>query len=80
MDVGIDAILNNHLIIGGGYRNQDAINLILGYRNNLFTLQGGYDVTISKLAGNTAGSWEISASFNLRNKDLRKSLTDFEKW
>lgn len=80
LHLGIDAVVNNWLIIGGGYRNQDAVNLLAGYRNNYFTVQCGYDVTISKLAGNTAGSYEVSASFNLRNKELRRTLADFEKW
>lgn len=76
----LNAVLFNSLIVGAGYRSADAVNLNIGYRHNYFTLQCGYDVTISKLTGNTAGSWEISASFNLRKKDLRKTLTDFEKW
>lgn len=80
LHIALNAVLFKSLIIGTGYRNVDAINLNIGYRNNCFTIQCGYDVTVSKLAGATAGSWEVSAAFNLRNKDLRKVLSDFERW
>lgn len=80
LEFALNAVLFKSLIIGAGYRSADAINLNIGYRNNCFTIQCGYDVTVSKLAGATAGSWEVSAAFNLRNKDLRKVLSDFERW
>ena len=80
LQLGLDAVLFKSFIAGCKYFNQDAVAANFGYRNNYFTLQTGYDVTISKLAGNTAGSWEFSASINIRNKDLRKTLTDIESW
>ncbi|HWY13138.1 MAG TPA: PorP/SprF family type IX secretion system membrane protein [Bacteroidia bacterium] len=80
LQLGVDAVFFKSLILGCKYFSQDAIGLNVGYRNNYFSLQTGYDVTINKLAGNAAGSWELSASFNLRNKNLRNTLVDFEKW
>jgi type IX secretion system PorP/SprF family membrane protein len=74
------ALLLKHLIIGTGYTSYNGINLNAGYRNNFYVLTLGYDVSITKLSGNTAASWELQASFNLRNKEQRKVLTDFERW
>ena len=76
----VSAVIFKHLILNAGYASNDAFNFGFGYRNNFFVLAAGYDVTISKLSGNTAGSWELHASFNLRNKEKRKVLTNFETW
>jgi type IX secretion system PorP/SprF family membrane protein len=53
----------------------------LGYRNNFFTLGVGYDRLF--FSGNSKlfqDSWEAQLSINIRDKEHRKSLTDFEKW
>jgi len=76
-----NALFAKHFIIGLSYASyyyNTGINL--GYRTNFFALNLEYDISVSKLSGNTAGSWELSASFNLRNKEQRKQLVDFEKW
>lgn len=78
--LSLNALFYKHLIAGIGSSNFDTAILSAGYRNSFFCLLVGYDVTISKLAGNTGGSWEIHASFNLRNKELRRSITSFESW
>lgn len=78
--LSLNAVYFNHLITGLAISNFDTAILSGGYRNNFFTLLVGYDLTISKLAGITTGSWEMHASFNLRNKELRRSLTSFETW
>lgn len=81
LNLSINALLFKHLIIGSGFKsNYSAANFNAGYRNNYFVLSYSYDIDISKLSGNTAGSWEFMASFNLRNKEQRKTLTDFERW
>lgn len=80
MYLNVNALLFKHLILGTGYTSANGINLRGGYRNNFYVLSLGYDVSISKLSGNTASSWDLQASFNLRNKEQRKTLTDFEKW
>lgn len=74
------SLLFKHLILGAGYSNSSGINIIAGYRGKKFTVQGGYDVTISKLSGNTAGSFELHLSFNLRRKFERDSIVAFENW
>ena len=78
--LNVNALLANHFIVGGGVKSFDNINLNVGYRNNFFSITYGYDFVASKLSGNTAGSHEVLASFNLRNKEQRKLLTDFERW
>jgi type IX secretion system PorP/SprF family membrane protein len=78
--LGLNLVSFNHLITGIGLVNWEEPVLSAGYRNNYFNLLIGYDFTLSKLAGNTAGNWELHASFNLRNKEQRKTLTSFESW
>jgi len=80
LNLNVKALLLKNLIIGGGYSSLNAINATIGYRHNFFVLSLEYDVVTSKLSGNTAGSWELHTSFNLRNKEQIKILTDFEKW
>lgn len=76
--VGLNTITFNHLILGLSIGNFSSAVFNAGYRSNYFSLLFGYDVTFSKLAGNTAGAFELHASFNLRNKEQRKVLTSFE--
>ncbi|MBN8692185.1 MAG: PorP/SprF family type IX secretion system membrane protein [Bacteroidetes bacterium] len=78
--VGGNFLLFNSWLLGAAYKNLDGIVLRSGYRQKYFSLQLGYDVVVSKLSGNTAGSWELSASFNLRNKEERGQLLDMERW
>jgi len=78
--VGGNFLLFNSWLLGAAYKSLDGIVLRSGYRQKYFLLQLGYDVVVSKLSGNTAGSWELSASFNLRNKEERGQLLDMERW
>lgn len=78
--LAINLISFKHLIAGAAWTVSEAAQFNLGYRQNYFTLVAGYDIVISKLAGNTTGSWELHASFNLRNKEQRKALTSYESW
>ena len=78
--ISINALLIKHLIIGFGFKTSNSLNAAIGYRNNFFAITGVYDYDKSKLSGSNAGSYELTASFNLRPKEQRKTLTDFEKW
>jgi type IX secretion system PorP/SprF family membrane protein len=78
--LGLNFVSFNHLVTGIGLVSLDTPILSAGYRNDYFNLLLGYDFTLSKLAGNTGGTWEFQASFNLRNKEQRKALTGFETW
>lgn len=75
----INALLLKHIMVGSGI-NENTINVFAGYRHHYFSISGGYEFGLSKLSGNTGGSFEIAASFNLRNKENRKLITDFERW
>lgn len=78
--LSLNALLFDHLITGIASSNFDAAILSAGYRNPFFSLLVGYDMTISKLAGTTAGSWEFHASYNLRKIGHRRAITSFETW
>lgn len=76
--IAVNMINFKHLITGASLVIYDSFVINAGYRNNYFSVLLGYDFTINKLAGNVPGSWEAHASFNLRNKEKRKTLTSFE--
>lgn len=55
-----------------GYRNDDAIALILGYQKERFSVGYSYDITISKLYRQTKGAHEITLSFQMCNPKKKK--------
>ncbi len=57
--------------------NQDALVLLLGLDLKSFKLGYTHDVTISKLAGNTSGSNEVSLIYELASKKKRNSYRRF---
>jgi len=76
----LNALFLKHIIVSSGITSNNYLNVFAGYRHNYFSISGGYEFAISKLAASTAGSYELTASFNLRNKEDRKSVKDFERW
>jgi type IX secretion system PorP/SprF family membrane protein len=66
----INALFFKHLIVETGLAAMGG-HVSLGFRQNYFTICGSY---IAR------DSYEIAASFNLRNKDDRKLVKDFERW
>lgn len=62
-------------IVGGlWYRNQDAFIALIGFQQSLFKFGYSYDVTVSKLAANTAGSHELSFSMQFECKPKKKKF------
>jgi type IX secretion system PorP/SprF family membrane protein len=59
-------------VAGLWYRNADAVIALVGIQNDNFKFGYSYDVTVSKLAGNTAGSHEISVQVQFECKAKRK--------
>ncbi len=59
-------------VAGLWYRNQDAVIALVGIQNQFFKFGYSYDVTISKLSGNTAGSHEISLQVQLECRPKKK--------
>lgn len=76
-----NVLLYKHFIIGAGYIHDNVPAANIGFKHNYFTARLGYDVSMSLVSNKRiAHSWEASLSFNLRNKENTKTLTDFEKW
>lgn len=78
LSFGINALLFKHLIVETGVASH-AAHGSLGYRHDFFTLTGTYIGTVNSF-NSSVGSYELAASFNLRNKDNRNLVTDFERW
>jgi len=55
-----------------GLYNQDALVWLLGFKHDFFSLGYSYDLTISKLGPGTAGSHELSMSYEFDNPKRRK--------
>lgn len=63
--------------MGVGSRLGDAILSMIGYQTDHYSISYSYDLTISKLAGNTRGSHEFQISYRFKsdeNNDLRKGV------
>ncbi len=58
-------------VAGLWYRNGDAVIALVGIQNANFKFGYSYDVTVSKLSGNTAGSHEISLQIQFECKKKR---------
>jgi len=59
-------------VAGLWYRNADAVIALVGVQNDNFKFGYSYDVTVSKLSGNTAGSHEISLQIQFECKSKIK--------
>lgn len=79
-NIRLNSLYAKHLMLSIGLQNNNTINTLIGYRHNYFTISGGYEFGISRINFSTAGSFEICASFNLRNKDERHAVNDMERW
>ncbi len=74
----LNLILRKHFVTGMSYVSGDALLFNLGYRSEYFSFTVGYDMVVSRLAGNSTGSWEAHLSFDLRKKDQRGKAHNFE--
>jgi type IX secretion system PorP/SprF family membrane protein len=59
-------------VAGMWYRNADAVIALVGIQNDNFKFGYSYDVTVSKLSGNTAGSHEISLQIQFECRPKKK--------
>ncbi len=76
----LNALFLKHIMISSGITSNSALNVFAGYRHNYFSISAGYEFGLSRVAATTAGTYELTASFNLRNKSDRKLVKDFERW
>ncbi len=75
LNIGLQYV-QGAFVAGLWYRNSDAVIALVGIQNNNFKFGYSYDVTISKLSGNTAGSHEISLQIQFEcKKKSRKYRT-----
>lgn len=64
--------VKNSFVGGIWYRNSDAFIILMGLQNDHLKVGYSYDVTISKLASNTAGSHELSLQIQFECKPKKK--------
>jgi type IX secretion system PorP/SprF family membrane protein len=69
---GVSVLFLKHINIALSYRNNDAVILNFGYQNKLIAINYSYDVTVSKLSGNTAGSHEVGLAFKFWRVKTKK--------
>jgi type IX secretion system PorP/SprF family membrane protein len=69
---GVSVLFLKHINIALSYRTNDAVILNLGYQNKLIAINYSYDVTVSKLSGNTAGSHEVGLAFKFWRVKTKK--------
>jgi type IX secretion system PorP/SprF family membrane protein len=75
LNIGLQYV-QGAFVAGLWYRNSDAVIALVGVQNANFKFGYSYDVTISKLSGNTAGSHEISLQIQFEcKKKSRKYRT-----
>ncbi len=74
------------IVAGGWYRhtfrNSDAVILMAGFREGIFKMGVSYDLTVSRLAGRSGGTYELSVGIlfdqneSLRKKKQREGIND----
>ncbi|PBQ31984.1 hypothetical protein CNR22_09445 [Sphingobacteriaceae bacterium] len=76
----INILCFKHLIYGVSHERSNS-GMNVGFRSDYFIVQGSYQRDLSRLTPDEFnGTWQVLLSFNLRNKEKRQSITDFEKW
>jgi type IX secretion system PorP/SprF family membrane protein len=61
------------------FGNSDAVIASVGFQKSIFKLGYSYDLTVSKLTPASAGSHEISLSFNFMDKSKKTNYNDCTK-
>ena len=65
----------NRLLFRHTFRNADAVILLAGFREGVLKIGISYDITVSGLAGQAGGTYELSLGL-LFNKDKRPDIND----
>ncbi len=58
-----------------GYGNTDAMAVLVGFIVNDLRIGYSYDITLSRLAGNTAGAHEITLGYQMAQKHKKRSAS-----
>lgn len=78
--ISANILFYKHFILGVT-RSTDVVGYNAGFRTDFFTAQVSYkDYSRSLVPDNRAEYWQLMLSFNLRNKELRHAVTNFETW
>jgi type IX secretion system PorP/SprF family membrane protein len=77
--LGINTLINRNYIIGLFYTAEDAVHFKGGYKGAFFNVQAGYNLLTSPVE-RYRYSYDLTAAFNLRPKEKRKLVTNFEEW
>jgi type IX secretion system PorP/SprF family membrane protein len=80
LQLAANAIFMKHLVIGLGYVSNDLAYLNVGYRNNYFSVNLGYDVVLSRLAGKAQDGYRLALGLSLHKKTENTTLKNFENW
>lgn len=64
-------VMKENFVLGLWYRNQDAAIILIGIQNKQIKVGYSYDVTLSRLANNTAGSHELSLQWRIGCKPAK---------
>src|SRR5690606_12199571 len=82
--IAANALFFKHFIYGIGVSGGNTtahVMMLAGYRANYFSATIGYGDNMSALfPGRFRHTWELALSFNLRDKENRKTLRAFEAW
>jgi hypothetical protein len=68
MNIRVINTFHQWLLFGLGYSSRANFMAYLGLRRNAFTVSYSYDVSVSKLSGNTAGSHELGISLSFKKR------------
>lgn len=78
--VGANAIIQNHFLIGFGYNNSNEIINSIGFKTNIFSVKYNLNYGTSKLSETNYYLHSISASLNLKPKNNKINLKLFEEF
>jgi hypothetical protein len=73
----VNAIFSKNIMVGMGYMTSETPFINVGYRSNMFSFMLGYDISYSKLYGNTAGSLQLSLALSFLKKEINRSAFRF---
>ncbi|MEY4109955.1 MAG: hypothetical protein RLZZ46_309, partial [Bacteroidota bacterium] len=71
--------VNKSAIVGGvWYRHQDAVIVLIGFKQERYRIGYSYDVTVSRLSTASSGSHEVSLILNLKCKVKKKRFNTID--
>jgi hypothetical protein len=79
LETTLNAVFYKHVMISANNSIDRRIFTSIGYRHHFFTATVGYSFPVKKVVG-VFKLIEFALSYNLRNKEQRKTLTDIERW